>query len=89
MTVSAMAAGVSGPGSVAVDASGLHGILSTMENWTKSSFCSKGECVEVFRRPGGIVMLRDSESPEDIVYLTNDSWSQFLKGAKAGDFDAV
>jgi hypothetical protein len=61
----------------------------TMETWAKSSFCHQGGCVEVFRRPEGVVMLRESESPDYIIYTPAESWDGFIKGVKAGEFDEL
>jgi hypothetical protein len=59
----------------------------TMETWTKSSFCSKGECPEVLQE-GKVVMFRESSSPDEILYMSPEAWDGFVKGVKAGEFDA-
>ena len=44
-------------------------------------------CVEVARK-GGQVAVRDSKNPNQLfLRFSNEEWSAFLKGAKAGQFD--
>ena len=57
-------------------------------DFKKSSFSSPGTCVEVKRKVGGSVSVRDSKIRVDgTLSFTKDEWSAFLKGAKEGEFD--
>ena len=55
--------------------------------WRRSSLCASGSCVEV-SVVGDRVALRDSKEQDGPV-LTFDSpaWTEFLAGARNGDFD--
>lgn len=56
--------------------------------FSKSSYCTSGSCVEVATTDEGSVLVRDSKdqgSPE-LVY-TSEEWQAFLRGVKAGEFD--
>jgi hypothetical protein len=62
-------------------------------NWRKTSFCASGECVEVARL-NGMIVLRSSNGPRGIsmgstrrVRYTTDEWQSFIQGVKAGEFD--
>ena len=58
-------------------------------SWTKSSY-SQGQnnCVEVAQVPGW-VGVRDSKlgASSPVLVFTEDEWSAFVSGAKAGEFD--
>ncbi len=54
--------------------------------WRKASFCQGGECVEVARR-NGMIVLRDSGEPRGHVRYTADEWRTFVRGIKDGEFD--
>ena len=62
-----------------------------MIDYKISSFCSLGDCVEVGLMPGGSVTVRDTKDPERRMALvfTPDEWDAFVKGVKAGEFDAA
>jgi hypothetical protein len=56
-----------------------------------SSFCNWGNCVEVGVAPDGSVVVRASREADQATALvfTRDEWTEFLKGAKAGEFDLL
>lgn len=55
--------------------------------WQKATYCGSNACVEVARTDYG-VMVRDSKEPDgDPLAFTAESWTAFLAGVKAGDFD--
>jgi Domain of unknown function (DUF397) len=55
--------------------------------WRKSSFCATGECVEVTRQDGMLV-IRDSKHPmAGTQRYTQQEWRAFVLGIKAGEFD--
>jgi hypothetical protein len=55
--------------------------------WRTSSKCSNGSCVEV-AFDGESVLVRNSQRPEgpEVAY-TPQEWTDFLAGAKNGEFD--
>lgn len=55
-------------------------------HWTRSTFCSGGNCVEV-AKSGGDVLVRDSKNPDGpVLEFTGDEWAAFIAGAAAGEF---
>lgn len=54
--------------------------------WMKSSACTYGDCVEM-RSCDGHVQLRDSKNPEVVLTITPDDWQAFLVGVKRNEFD--
>ncbi|MFP5020984.1 DUF397 domain-containing protein [Pseudonocardia phyllosphaerae] len=50
-----------------------------------SSFCTRGECVEVAVSPGQVVVRATGGA--DSVAFTDDEWSAFVLGVKGGEFD--
>jgi hypothetical protein len=68
--------------------------------WRKASLCQSGECVEITKRRG-MIILRSSKGPRGIsvgrrgismgpysrVYYTPQEWQTFIGGVKAGEFD--
>ena len=56
-------------------------------SWRRASFCASGECVEVTRQNGMIVM-RDSKEPRSpMLHYTTQEWQSFVRSIKAGEFD--
>lgn len=54
----------------------------TTENirWTRSTYCSGGQCVEVAAVDGRI-WIRDSKNPaQDPIRLTREQWAAFTDG---------
>lgn len=62
-------------------------------DWTRSSRCDGGTCVEVAVYDGSgtensnMVAVRNSQVPGEIAWFTPIEWAEFLNGVKAGDFD--
>jgi hypothetical protein len=58
-------------------------------DWRVARRCDGGACVRVARR-GDSVLIGNTNKPEGpINEFTVDEWSQFLAGAKLGDFDGI
>jgi hypothetical protein len=56
--------------------------------WQKSSYSASGsECVEVAAGEGGVIHLRESDRPDQIITTTSAKLAAFIKGVKAGEFD--
>lgn len=54
----------------------------------RSSFCAVSGCVEVGRLPDGRIAVRDSKNPNQPALIFNGrEWTDFLAGARAGEFD--
>ncbi|MFD3909931.1 MULTISPECIES: DUF397 domain-containing protein [unclassified Streptomyces] len=55
--------------------------------WQKSSFSQgAGECVEIAAASGKI-LIRESDSPENIVATSHERLGAFILAIKAGEFD--
>ena len=53
-----------------------------------SSYCSFGNCVEVGRSPEGSVVVRDTkDGAQEALTFTDEEWTAFVAGVKAGEFD--
>jgi len=58
------------------------------EDWRISSFCSKNTCVAM-RSDLDVIEIRDTKSPDiPPLRFTRDEWEAFLKGVRAGEFNA-
>lgn len=56
-------------------------------NWIKATKCTDHDsCVEVAFE-GGLVAVRNSQIPGEIVWFTPDEWAAFLAGTKLGEFN--
>ena len=58
-----------------------------MIDFTVSSFCSLGGCVEVGRTADGTVLVRDTKDRAQALTFTDEEWVAFVAGVKAGEFD--
>jgi Domain of unknown function (DUF397) len=59
-----------------------------MIQFTVSSFCSMGGCVEVGRSADGTVLVRDTKDrAQQALAFTDEEWTAFVAGVKAGEFD--
>jgi hypothetical protein len=57
------------------------------DGWRKASSCASGECVEVAKQDGAILM-RDSKDPSaGTLTYTVDEFRAFVQGIRAGEFD--
>ena len=53
-----------------------------------SSFCNFGSCVEVGRSANGTVLVRDTkDDARQTLTFTDEEWTAFVAGVKAGEFD--
>jgi Domain of unknown function (DUF397) len=53
-----------------------------------STFCDRGNCVEVGAAPDGSVLVRDSKDVNaTTLTFSREEWLAFIKGVKAGEFD--
>jgi Domain of unknown function (DUF397) len=60
---------------------------SVESSWRKSTWSGTGNCVEVADQ-GANRLVRDSKDPGgSVLVFTEDEWTAFLAGAKAGEFD--
>jgi hypothetical protein len=59
---------------------------NTQAVWRRPTACANSECVEVAALAGEVAM-RCSRSPDVVLTFTSAEWGEFLRGAKAGDFD--
>lgn len=59
--------------------------------WRKSSFSSgdAANCVELAADPTGTPHLRESDDPEAVIATTPAALREFLRAAKAGEFDRM
>jgi hypothetical protein len=61
-------------------------VKETELNWIKPSACESAACAEVAFEDG-MVALRNSNTPADVLWFTQEEWEAFTLGAKAGDFN--
>jgi hypothetical protein len=54
--------------------------------WRRSSFCAQGECAEIAHRDG-LILLRSSLAPRDVVAYTPAGFRALQLRIKAGEFD--
>ncbi len=60
-----------------------------MTEFTTSSFCNFGDCVEVARTSEGAVLVRDGKNREQgPLAFTPEEWRAFVAGVKNGEFDS-
>ncbi|MEX2984409.1 DUF397 domain-containing protein [Streptomyces sp. C36] len=54
--------------------------------WQKSSFSTgpEGACLEAALTPGGLIRLRESDRPADVITTTPTTWATLLRTVKAG-----
>lgn len=53
--------------------------------WQRSSACESATCVEV-TMDRGMIGVRNSQAPADILWFTRDEWEAFAKGTENGEF---
>lgn len=59
-----------------------------MSEWLRA--CNKFACVEVRRRPSGMIDVRDSADPTGpFLIFTSEEFAEFIDGAKRGVFDGL
>lgn len=61
--------------------------MSNQPTWQRPAECDSGACAEVTVTPRGIVIIRNSQDPARMVWLTPPEWDAFAMSVKAGEFD--
>ncbi|MCP9209268.1 DUF397 domain-containing protein [Streptomyces cucumeris] len=59
-------------------------------DFVSTAFCRDkkvGNCPQVALNVPGVVALRDSERPGEVVTMTTDAWRQLTDAVKAGEYD--
>ncbi|GHC70723.1 DUF397 domain-containing protein [Streptomyces cinnamoneus] len=58
--------------------------------WQKSSFSTgpEGACLEAARTAGGLIRLRESDDPAQVITATPTAWAALLTTVKAGRLPA-
>jgi Domain of unknown function (DUF397) len=54
--------------------------------WRRSSYCYSGECAEITREDG-MILVRSSMAPGAVVTYTPEEFRALRLGIKAGEFD--
>jgi hypothetical protein len=55
-------------------------------NWQRSSACTAGNCIEV-AKVAGRVLIRDAKNPDAApLSFTEGEWAAFVQGISNGDF---
>ena len=52
-----------------------------------SSFCSFGNCVEVGKTDGDVLVRDTKDRAQQALAFTDEEWVAFVAGVKAGEFD--
>jgi Domain of unknown function (DUF397) len=60
---------------------------SESPSWRKSSYCAGGECAELAKEGSGIVVMRNSTRPSEVVRLSREEWRALRLGIASGEFD--
>ncbi|OKH99834.1 DUF397 domain-containing protein [Streptomyces sp. CB02923] len=61
--------------------------MTSLTTWQKSSYSeATGNCVEI-RTHDGMIEVRESDNPGDIITTTRTKFEALILGVKAGDFD--
>ncbi len=66
--------------------------VATGTNWRKSSHSTyNGNCVEIGHLNGRIIGVKDAKhhGRGPVLAFTQDEWSVFLSGVKAGEYDSI
>jgi hypothetical protein len=67
-------------------------LIVTSTNWRKSSYSTyNGNCVEIGHLDGPIIGVKDAKrhGRGPVLAFTQDEWSAFLGGIKAGEYDSI
>ncbi|WP_411129928.1 DUF397 domain-containing protein [Streptomyces sp. x-19] len=56
--------------------------------WQRSSFCGGGgnNCIETLPQDG-VILIRESQAPTDVIRATPEQLAAFIRGVKAGEYD--
>jgi Domain of unknown function (DUF397) len=55
-------------------------------NWRRSTFCAQNECAEI-ARGDGLILLRSSLAPREVITYTPAGFRELQLRIKAGEFD--
>ena len=55
--------------------------------WRRSSYCAGGECAEVSGMDSGLVAVRSSLRPGEVVTLSGPAFAGLLRAIRDGEFD--
>lgn len=55
-------------------------------DWRKSTYSAAGNCVEVAKNEN-VIVVRESDDPNRMIFTTPENFAAFVQGAKAGEFD--
>jgi len=67
-------------------------LIVTGTNWRTSSYSTyNGNCVEIGHLDGPIIGVKDTKrcGRGPVLAFTQDEWSAFLSGIKAGGYDSI
>jgi hypothetical protein len=67
-------------------------LIATGTNWRTSSYSTyNGNCVEIGRLDGPIIGVKDTKryGRGPVLAFTQEEWSAFLSGVKAGEYDPI
>jgi Domain of unknown function (DUF397) len=53
--------------------------------WRRPSYCHGGECAEIAKQDG-MIALRSSVAPSNVVHYTTDEWRALVEAIRAGEF---
>lgn len=67
----------------------LAGVDTAALAWRKATASNpSGNCLQFAELGNGLVAIRNSRRPEEVITANGGERDAFLKGAKAGEFDA-
>jgi uncharacterized protein DUF397 len=61
-------------------------VVALSPAWRKSSRCESNQCVE-FADLGGTAAMRNTTRPDVVLTFPGNSWTSFIAGVRAGEFD--
>jgi len=61
------------------------GTHPTQSAWRRSSYCQGGECAEIASLHG-MVVLRSSTAPSDVVRYTAEEWQALVRAIRSDEF---
>jgi len=65
----------------------IHPASDGSVTWRTSRMCETAGCVRVARQGEFVLVGSTSDPDSSVVTFTLEEWSEFLAGAKLGDFD--
>jgi hypothetical protein len=55
-------------------------------NWRRSTFCANGECAEIAKEDG-LILMRSSLDPHTVIKYTTEEFRALRLGFQSGEFD--